>query len=201
MVASLARWGDQAKLVNLTTRLKGSAYSFYRACTPEQRASYPLLVKELSKRFVPVRIEAIQSGLFHERRQKKSETVDDYAQDLRRLYQKAYARAQRGNPAAEVMGKSVLAYQFVAGLLPELKAKVAGTDGDFEHQLTKARFEEAKARELAAAIKASKNQAENPNYLLSHQRTTKGSRRQPTWITLSVASVECMGITKGTVAI
>ena len=162
MVASLARWGDQAKLVNLTTRLKGSAYSFYRACTPEQRASYPLLVKELSKRFVPVRIEAIQSGLFHERRQKKSETVDDYAQDLRRLYQKAYARAQRGNPAAEAMGKSVLAYQSVSGLLPELKAKVAGTDGDFEHQLTKARFEEAKARELAAATKASKNQAENP---------------------------------------
>ena len=38
---------------------------------------------------------------------------------------------------------------------------MAGTDGDFEHQLTKARFEEAKAHELAAATKASKNQA-NP---------------------------------------
>ena len=60
------------------------------------------------------------------------------------------------------MGKSVLAYQFVSGLLPELKAKVAGTDGDFEHQLTKAQFEEAKVRELAAATNASKNQAENP---------------------------------------
>ena len=148
MVANLAGWNDNAKLVNLATRLKGPAYSFYRSCTPEQRANYTLLVQELSKRFIPVRIEAIQSGLFHERRQKKGESVDEYAQDLRRLYQRAYAQAQRGNPAAEAMGRSVLAYQFVSGLLPELKTKVAGTDGGFEHQPAKARFEEAKARKL-----------------------------------------------------
>ena len=62
MVAPLARWEDQAKLLNLTTRLKESAYFFYHACTPKQQASFSLLVKELSKRFIPVRTEAIQSG-------------------------------------------------------------------------------------------------------------------------------------------
>ena len=36
------------------------------------------------------------------------------------------------------MGESVLVYQFVSGLLPDLKVKVAGTDGGFEHQLLKA---------------------------------------------------------------
>ena len=43
------------------------------------------------------------------------------------------------------MGRSVLAYQFVSGLLPDLKRKVAG---DFDHLLSKARFEEAKRRDL-----------------------------------------------------
>ena len=91
MVVSLLGWGEQAKLVNLVTHLKGPASSFYRVCTSEQRANYTLLVKELSKIFVPVRIEAIQSSMFHERRQKKGESVDEYAQDLRCVYQRAYA--------------------------------------------------------------------------------------------------------------
>ena len=46
------------------------------------------------------------------------------------------------------MGQSVLAYQFVSGLRPEIKAKVAGTEGDFEKLLTKARFEEVKLRDI-----------------------------------------------------
>ena len=36
LVASACNWNEQAKLVNLATRLKGQAYSFYRACTPDQ---------------------------------------------------------------------------------------------------------------------------------------------------------------------
>ena len=47
------------------------------------------------------------------------------------------------------MGRSVLAYQFVAGLCPKLKAKIAGTEGNLEQLLTRARFEEVKAHELA----------------------------------------------------
>ena len=47
------------------------------------------------------------------------------------------------------MGESVLAYQFVSGYLPDLKVKVAVTDGGFEHQLLKAQFKEVKIRELS----------------------------------------------------
>ena len=39
---------------------------------------------------MPVRISAVQSSLFHDRRQKEREPVDDYAQDLRKLFHKAY---------------------------------------------------------------------------------------------------------------
>ena len=49
------------------------------------------------------------------------------------------------------MGQTVLANQFIAGLCPELKAEVVGTDGNLEQLLVKVRFEEAKKRELATS--------------------------------------------------
>ena len=68
----------------------------------------------LEKRFTPVRIQSVQSELFHSRKQQNQEKVDEYAQDLSRLYQKAYPQVQQGTGETEVMGKTVLAYQFVA---------------------------------------------------------------------------------------
>ena len=47
------------------------------------------------------------------------------------------------------MSRSVLEYQFVAGLLPDLKRRVAGMEGNFDHLLSKAQFEEAQRRGLA----------------------------------------------------
>ena len=54
----------------------------------------------------------------------------------------------QGTTALEDISKSILCNQFVAGLLPGIKIKVAGTKGSFETLLTKARFEEAKLRDL-----------------------------------------------------
>ena len=45
----------------------------------------------------------------------------------------------------------MLAYQFVAGLVPALRLKVAGVEGNFDQLLVKARFEEEKLRDLAPA--------------------------------------------------
>ena len=158
LVAKLYKWSDAAKLVNLITRLRGPAYSFYRACLPEQKESYTALKQELTKRFTPVQIQAIQSELFHDRKQKDGESVDEYAQDLRWLFRKAYGKAQQGSQEAEKMGRSVLAYQFVSGLCQKLKAKVAGSEENFEQLLTRARFEEAKFRELAPRKPSSTNE-------------------------------------------
>ena len=74
--------------------------------------------------------------------------MDDYAQDLRRLFNRAYPSAQQGTSEVESMGRSVLAYQFVAGLRSDIKIKVSGTEGNFEQLLIKARFEEAKIRDF-----------------------------------------------------
>ena len=148
LVASVCNWEGRAKLANLVTRLQGQAYSFYRTCSTQQRTSYNSLKNALAKHFKPVRIQSVQSGLFHERRQKLQETVEDYAQDLNRLYQRAYPQSERGSEEAERMGQTVLVYQFAAGLKPEIRVKVAGTEGSFEQLLMRARFEEAKLRDL-----------------------------------------------------
>ena len=46
------------------------------------------------------------------------------------------------------MGQTVLTYQFVAGLKPELCFKVGRNDGTFEQLLMRARLEEAKLCDL-----------------------------------------------------
>ena len=44
----------------------------------------------------------------------------------------------------------VLANKFISGLWPELQAKVVGMEGTMDALVLRARFEEAKAKELAA---------------------------------------------------
>lgn len=97
-----------------------------------------------------MQLTAIQTQLFHDRQQGVKESVDDYAQALRKLFKKAYAGVLRGEPETDSMGRTVLANQFISGLRSELKSKVVGSEGNLEQLLLKARFEEANRRELAA---------------------------------------------------
>ena len=46
------------------------------------------------------------------------------------------------------MGQNVLSCQFLAGLVPGIKEKLVGSEGDFNMLLVKARFDEAKKRDL-----------------------------------------------------
>ena len=148
LVAAACHWDESTKLVNLVTRLKGQAFAFYRSCDARKRNHYSSLVEELKKRFTPVRIQAVQSSLFHDRKQKPGENVDMYAQELKFLFFEAYPLAQQVSAEAQDMGRSVLTNQFVSGLQTELKSRLAGKEGGFEQMLTLARFEEAKIRDL-----------------------------------------------------
>ena len=130
LVATSLRRSSQAKLVNLVTRLQGQAYSFFRSCTIEQRTNYSLLVSELRMRFIPVRLPAIQSSLFHDRKQCVTESVDFCAQELRTSFHRAYPSMYQGTKEAEALSQIVLVNQFVTGFLPESKCKVVGSEGD-----------------------------------------------------------------------
>ena len=149
MIASICGWSAQARLVNLVTRLRGQAYAFFHSCSTQNKTSYALLVAELHKRFTPVHLQAVQSSLFYDRKQKSGELVDEYAQDLRVLFYKAYPYAQQGTQEAEKLKQMVLTNQFVIGLREDIKIKVVGVEGSFDQMLTRARFEEAKLRDLS----------------------------------------------------
>ena len=178
LVATVAHWDQPAKLANLVTRLKGPAFALFRSCPADQCSNYPLLVSELKKRFTPVHTRAVQTSLFHERKQTDKETVDTFAQDLRRLSHKAYPSSKRGGQEAEQITQTVLTNQFVAGLQSNIKAKIAGTEGTFGELLTKARFEEAKLRELrstqAQSLTSSNHRLDTtPQHGTRHQVTNR----------------------------
>ena len=143
LIANVGRWDDQTKLVNVVTRICGSAARFYRLCLPQKWSSYAELTAVL-------RLQSVQSSMFHERKQRQNppETVDPYAKELCKLFHRAYPTAQQEEGG---MAANVLAYHFVAGLIDPLKAKLVGTKGTFEELLTKAHFEEARRKEKSSS--------------------------------------------------
>ena len=69
-----------------------------RSSGPVLWSNYSLLVAKLQKRFTPVHLPTVHSSLFYD---KKQETVDQYAQQLRCLFNKAYPSIQQGTKEAE----------------------------------------------------------------------------------------------------
>ena len=130
------------------TWLKGQAFSFYRSCGAAQCTRYDTLVGLLTERFTPVRIQSVRSSLFHDRRQSLQESVDAYAQELKRLFYKAYPKASQSHSKTDRLGRYDRSSQFIAGLQPRLKSTGAGSDGGFEQLWVKAHFEQAKIRGL-----------------------------------------------------
>ena len=147
MVSELAQWPENIKLKQLTLRLRGPAQAYYRTCSEDQKRDYQALVQSMSQMFTPVQIQALECSTFHERKQGRKESVDTYAQELQRLFQRAYLNAVHGNPDAHEMGQAVLSSQFVSGLTPQIKRKIAYLEGTtFSELWQKACFEE-KARQ------------------------------------------------------
>ena len=60
------------------------------------------------------------------------------------LVQEGIPPSSRGSEEAETAGRAALANQFLAGLHPELKGKLAGQKGTFHQLLARNHFEEAK---------------------------------------------------------
>ena len=112
-----------------------------------QCGNYTILIKELWQTFVSIRVQAIQSSLFNVSHQKRGESVDDSAQYLCLFYQRSYYHAQHANPAAKAMGKvsSGVSVCIWATLTVKADSEVAGKKGGLEHQLDKAKSEEAKS--------------------------------------------------------
>ena len=92
---------------------------------------------------------------------------------MHNTFESSSTRHIQASEEAEDLGRSVLAYQFVAGLTQALRTKVAGVEGNFDQLLVKARFEEAKIRDLSPRVNP-----RNPRIPTSRPSTTGGRQER-----------------------
>ena len=86
-VARLKRWNDEVRLCELLSRLQGKAGEFvYGQLSPAIRNNYAMLIDELDNMFRKVHTSKAFSAQFSNRNQRVSESVEDYAAELKRLY-------------------------------------------------------------------------------------------------------------------
>ena len=92
-VASRHGWSHDQRLDELLPRLQGQAGEFvFDQLTRRTRESYKLLIGELKARFRVIETPKSFGSRFSRREQKSGESPEDYAADLKKLYDKAYAR-------------------------------------------------------------------------------------------------------------
>ena len=93
MTSELNRWDDTVKAMELATSLRGAAQSILSDLRPEQRRSYEYLVSALTARFEPINKTELYRAQIKSRLRKKSESVQELAQDIKHLVRRAYPQA------------------------------------------------------------------------------------------------------------
>ena len=90
-VANRQGWNSEDKLDELLPKLQGSAGDFvFTQLRPEALNNYHLLVAELNCRFRAVETSKTFAAKFSNRNQKSGETAEEYASELKCLYDKAH---------------------------------------------------------------------------------------------------------------
>jgi hypothetical protein len=110
-VAKRLRWTTNDKLDELLPRIQGVAADFvYGQLARPTRNNYRKLTKELKFRFRKVETSKSYGARLSNRNQKPGERVEDFAAELKRLYDKAYP-----NRDATTRGEDLLR-RFLDGL-------------------------------------------------------------------------------------
>ena len=143
--AELEQWTDREKLVHLELRLKGRAERLFEILPNEVKRNYSSAVEGLRKRLTPVRREALVSAQLMKRKQKVSETVDQYAQDFESLFERSYGRRSGMDMESKALLKRDL---FVLGLKLKWQEKVLPSAETFADCLHQARAAEEQERRL-----------------------------------------------------
>lgn len=91
-ISERKRWSDEEKLDEMLPRLQGAAGEFvFGELDKKICSNYKLLVNELKSRFRKVETAKNFGAQFNHRSQKSNETVEAYAAELKRLYDKGFA--------------------------------------------------------------------------------------------------------------
>ena len=90
-VATMRGWNDDERLNELLPKLQGIAGEFtYEQLPREVRLDYPTLVQRLQSRFFKIETPRTVAVQFSHRQQRHNESPEDFAAELKRLYDKAF---------------------------------------------------------------------------------------------------------------
>ena len=113
-VAEQRGWDDSEKLNELLPKLQGVAGEFvYGQLSRRTRQNFKELTQELNNRFRKVESSKAFGAQFSHRQQKASESVEEYAAELKRLYDKAHPDRD------DVTRREDLLRKFLDGLLDD----------------------------------------------------------------------------------
>ncbi len=95
-VARLEGWTNEEKLRELLPKLQGKAGEFvYGQLSRSVRSDFKSLTEELGSRFRKVETSRTYGAQFSNRVQQSGESIEEYAADLKRLYDKAHGNRDR----------------------------------------------------------------------------------------------------------
>ena len=96
----MQNWSTHERLLELLPKLQGSAGEFvYGQLSRKTRGNFSALVKELQFRYRKVETTRTYGSKFSNRNQHSGESIEDYAAELKSLYDKAYPN--RGGPTRQ----------------------------------------------------------------------------------------------------
>jgi len=86
--AELQCWTEREKLVQFELHLAGRAERVYEILPSQVKESYVKATEALQERLNPVEREALVSAQLMRRKQQQNESVDEFAQDLEKLFER-----------------------------------------------------------------------------------------------------------------
>lgn len=113
-VADRCRWNESRRLDELLPKLQGAAGEFaFGQLTKRVRGNYESLIQELKNRYRVVETAKTFGVQFSRRNQKPAESVEEYAAELKRLYDKAYVKRDKNTRREDLLRR------FLDGLIDE----------------------------------------------------------------------------------
>jgi hypothetical protein len=105
-IAKRYNWDTEEKLDQLLPRLQGSAGQFVFGQLPQDIIeNYHLLIRELDSRFRVIRTSRSYAAKFSKRQQLEHETPEEYAAELKMLYDKAHGYRDRRTRQEDLVRK------------------------------------------------------------------------------------------------
>ena len=155
--AQVAGWTGQLKVQQFALRLTGRALTAYESISEADKETYSNMREAFQAKAAPLLLKSYQSRMFHSRVQEK-ETVQQYAQQLQHLYDKAYGR----HPMTQELKDQMLLGAFEQGLQETWKRELKPPPRTFVDALLLAQTAEAAEKQLMRRNVKEQTEKERP---------------------------------------